>query len=281
MNEKYFKVFLWIFIGIVLWAIFFGGEKEGNYNVNITSQAQASEGLDLQAVGALVQKAKNAEQLEKLLNDPGEGVNNLDLNEDGKADYIKVEEYGEGKSRGFSLTTEPSKGEEQEIATIDVESVNDKEAEVEVRGNEQIYGHGHSYHSRYSFTDMLLLSYLFSPHRYYMSPWGWGAYPGYYRPYGVVGVSSYRTRVASSNYSSNMTSGKNNAIKSRAKSPNAGKSASSVKAPLRNPTASQKSFQKRNPSKTVRKGGFGRSTTRKASVRSSGSRRSGGSWGGK
>jgi len=64
-----------------------------------------------------VKTAKDGEHLEKLINDKDTGVNNLDLDEDGKVDYIKVTEYGNDNSKGFSLTVEPSKGEEQEVAT--------------------------------------------------------------------------------------------------------------------------------------------------------------------
>ncbi len=278
MNEKYLKYFMWFFFGLVLWS-FLQGPREENYNINIMAQTNAADGLDLQAVGSLVKKAKNAEDLEKMLNNPGEAINNLDLNEDDKVDYIKVTEYGSGKSRGFSLTVEPQRGEKQEIATIDVESVNDKEANVEIHGNEQIYGHNHYYRSNFSFGEMMLMGYLFSPHRLYMSPWGYGYYPSYYNAYRPMSASRYRSTASRSARSSNMRSAKSSSMKSAARSPNAGRSASSIKAPLRNPTTSQKSFQSRNPSRNLRSGGFGRSA--RPSVRSAGFRRSGGAFGGK
>lgn len=279
MDEKYFKIFVGIFIFIVAWSVLFGGEKQDAYNVNIVAAADASEGLDLQAVGSLIKKAPTAEEFEKLLNDPGESINNLDLNEDGNVDYIKVTEYGEGQSRGMSLTVEPAEGEEQEVATIDIESTGENEADVEVRGNSHIYGHDHYYHSRFSFGDALLMSYLFSPHRYYMSPWGFGYYPSYYHSYGVMATASYRTVTRDAAKSSNMKKSGSSSLRTPSKSPNAGKTASSVKAPLKNPSTSQKAFQKRNPSKTVRKGGFGRSSGR-ASVRTASSSRGGGFFGG-
>ena len=79
-----------------------------NYNVTIqqTTINDAASGLDLIAVGELVKNAKDAESFERALNDPSEKVNNLDLDENGKIDYIKVTEYGTVNLRGFSLTTE-------------------------------------------------------------------------------------------------------------------------------------------------------------------------------
>ncbi len=79
-----------------------------------------SKGLNLDAVTLLAKKAKDAADFERLLNTESEGVNNLDLNDDKKVDYIKVSEYGSGDQRGFSLTTELEPGKDQEIAPIEI-----------------------------------------------------------------------------------------------------------------------------------------------------------------
>ena len=54
------------------------------------STSQAAEGLDLRAVAELFKDSKDLEDFEKRLNDPSLGVNNLDLNEDGDVDFIRV-----------------------------------------------------------------------------------------------------------------------------------------------------------------------------------------------
>ena len=61
--------------------------------ININTDVKPSDGLDLKLVGALIQdgKCKNAEELEQELNKEG-GINNLDLDNDGKIDYINVTE---------------------------------------------------------------------------------------------------------------------------------------------------------------------------------------------
>jgi hypothetical protein len=187
-------------------------------------------------------------------------------------DYISVSEYGNEQLKGFSLSTQPAPGETQELATIEVEKVNDKEGKMEITGNEQIYGQNHHYHSSFGFTDFLIMSYLFRPHGFYASPWGYGAYPGYYRPYSTMSSANYRNRTRSFSSGSSFQSSRTSSINSNVKSPNAGKTAKSVRAPLKNPTSSQKSFQASNRS-TSRSGGFGRSSS---SARQSSSRRSGG-----
>ncbi len=268
MDESFFKFLTWCFIIVVAWAIFSGGcsKKQDRYNVEVQTMVSAADGLDLQAVGDLLKRAKTAEQLEKLLNDSGEGINNLDLDENGEVDYVQVEEYGSGNSRGFSLTVETSADEEQEVATIEIEK-SGNEADVQIHGNSHVYGANHYHRSRFGFGDYLLLSYMFRPHPFYMSPWGYGYHPSYYRPYRTVSTTAYRNRTSSARSSAGMTRTNNNSLKSRARSPNAGKTASNIRAPLKSPTASQKSFQSRNPSKSVRSGGFGKSRPSRPSTR--------------
>ena len=247
-----------------------------NYNVTVqqTIAQDAASGLDLQAVGELVKKAKTGPEFERLLNDSSLGINNLDLNEDGEVDYIKVTEYGSGSVKGFSLTVDLADNQTQEVATIEIEKTSDGQALVQTHGNDQIYGYNHYYYSHTSFTDILLLSWLFSSNRpYYSSPWGYHYYPDYYRPYSTRGYDAYRRDIGTRTSGSSWTQARSSTLSSASTSPNANKTATNIKAPLRSPTTTQKSFQTRNPSKTIRSGGFGSSTSKTASpsVRTSGS----------
>lgn len=254
---------------------------KGEFATVSLSDEAAAEGLDLQSLNSIVKDAKTAEGIEKALNKPN-GVNNLDLNNDGKVDYISVTEYGgdsaqKGQAYGFSLTVEPEKGEVQEVATIEIVK-SGEQAEVQVRGNQQIYGHNHYYSSFYPISTFLLWSYLLAPHPFYMSPWGYGAYPGYYSPYGVASQNAYRNRTA--NYRSNSPSNRVTSSGSRAKlnNPNSGKAANKgIRKSLKNPTASQKTFRARERSKAVGKGGFGSKS--RSSVRNRSSSRGFGGFG--
>ena len=228
----------------------------GDYDVSVTQMIDAERGLDLRAVGEMLKQADDAATFEKLLN-ANNGANNLDLNADGKVDYIKVTEFGDGGVRGFSLTTEVAPGDVQEVATIKIEKADDGGARVEYQGNETIFGQGHYYHSHWSpgFGSGLLLGYLFAPHRPYYSPWGWGSYPPSYATYATMPQETYSRRW---NGASGYASGATSRVGSSMRSPNAGRNATGVKARLRNPTSAQRSFQQREMSKTRRSGGFGR-----------------------
>lgn len=284
MNQKIFKVLAAVFFGLVLISFFWpSSAPDKQYNVNVQTMVYAGDGLDLASIGSLLKQAENAAELEKLLNDKDTGINNLDLNEDNQVDYIKVSEYGNEQTKGFSLTVEPEKGEVQEVATIEIEKSGKEQVEVEVRGNEQIYGQNHYYHNSFGITDMLFMYWLFRPHPMYASPWGYGHYPSSYGAYSPVSRSAYERRTAGRSDLKKSTSSK---LNSRVKSPHAGRSAAKgIKQPLKNPTSSQKSFQKRNPSKQISRGAFGRSSnsgpSRPSVRRSGGFGRSGSRFGGK
>jgi hypothetical protein len=294
MNDAAKKIVLFSLVVLVLLVVVggvFGGSKKtlqpiqrDQYTVQVTQSTVAADGLNLQAVGALVKDAKDAEDLERKINESE--INNMDLNLDGNVDYIKVYEYGEGDNRGFSLYTEFEAGEEQEIATIDIAKTGSEEVEVEVHGNEQIYGRNYYHRSHFGIGDMIFMSWLYSSRSPYHSPWGYQRYPGYYSSYRTVSPAAYQQRIGGRASSSGFNSAQSSNIASKATSPNAGKSSGKVKASLKNPTASQKSFQARSSTTPARSGGFGKRTTASTSrsspsVRGSSGGRSGGSRGGK
>lgn len=256
------------FIILIFFAIFGGcGEKSNRntyYNTNITVSQDASQDLDLKAVGEMMKTVTNGEELERKLNGTNPQINNLDLDENGKVDYITVSEYGSGNVKGFSLTTQLENGEEQEIATIEIEK-DGEYANSEIRGNQHIYGNNHYYHSRFGVTDFLLMSWLFSNRPLWHSPHHYGNYPTDYRTYGPISSRQYRDQTASYRNTGSFTRSNTSTLSNQVSSPNSGKNATGIKAPLKNPTQAQKSFQARNPSKKLGSGGFGQPTVRKSS----------------
>lgn len=226
-----------------------GGQVVVNQpNVSVTPTASnLGDNLNLQALGELVKSSNNAQDIEQKLNQD-QSINNLDLDGDGKVDYIKVTEYGDGNARGFSFTVEQANGEKQEIATVDIQK-NNNTATLNIQGNQQIYGQGAYYQSNYNFTDLMIMSYLFSYHRPYYSPYRYGYYPSYYHSYGCSPYSSYRSRMSTSTRTSTIT--RTTTTTSKVKSPNANLNSKSVNAraqTLANPTRSQKAFTPTKPS---------------------------------
>ena len=252
---------------------------------NIIVQSNAADGLDLKGLAALATTVKNPEELERKINEP-DGINNLDLNEDNVVDFIKVTEYRETDQYGLSLTTEPVQGEEQEIATIEMIKTGET-VDMNVAGNQQIYGANQYYHSSFANLAMVgMMGYFIGNAMAYRSPYRFGYYPSYYSSYRPIGRDKYRGRMSSSYYPRTSASKVSTFSRpSTLTNPNRGKVASNgITKPLSNPTSAQKSFQTRNPSKTVRSGGFGgnrSATTRGSSSGSVRNRSSSRSFGGR
>ena len=213
--------------------------------VSVTPEvANLGDNLNLQALGELVKNSTSAQDIENKLNQSG-SINNLDLNNDGQVDYIKVTEYGSGTQRGFSFTVDVANGQTQEVATIEV-AQGSSNAQMNIQGNQQLYGNNGYYQSSYSLTDLMIMHYLFAPHRPYYSPYHYGYYPSYYHSYRSTPYGSYRNRMSTTTRTTTITRTTTPSTTTRTiSSPNANKSASSVTARAKSmaaPTTSQKAF---------------------------------------
>jgi hypothetical protein len=96
--------------------------------------------FSLQGALELFKKAGSPEEFEKLLNAENNGVNNLDLNDDGEVDYVKVIDKKDGDVHAFVLQVPVSETESQDIAVIELEKTGDSNAVLQIAGDEDIYG---------------------------------------------------------------------------------------------------------------------------------------------
>ena len=245
-------------------------------SVTVTPEVEnLGQGLDLQMLGEMVKSSTSAQDVEDKLNSNG-SINNLDLDNDGNVDYVKVTEYGSGSSRGLSFTVDLAGGQTQEIATIQIDNASNNYANMNIQGNQNLYGNSGYYTSRYSVGDILLMHYLFAPHRYYVSPYRYGYYPRAYHPYHSVPMHSYRSRVVTSTRTTRIIkTTRPSSTVSRISSPNANKYSSSVTSrvtSMARPTTSQKSFRTTSSANSrPSTGGFGSSSTTRRSSSSSSS----------
>lgn len=235
----------------------------------------AASGFDLAALTNLTKEIRSGQELERRLNEK-DGINNLDLNDDGKADYIQVQEFGKPESGkvGYSLYTEPAQGERQEVAEVTVEQ-NGEQAEIQVVGNEQIYGDNSIFNDSVKVerevqpvqaqTQAHAAPYpvypsYFMPHPLWISPFGFGFYPPYFSFFPILGPSLYFNRVAvhQTVVRQGPSSFQSNSNKTLA-NPNKGRAANTgVAKGLRKPTGTQKQFLSSRSSSKIGTGGFGR-----------------------
>lgn len=213
----------------------------------------AKENLDLRAVGTLLEEADDAEEFERMLNSR-EGVNNLDLNGDGDADYISVREFGDEYEdrRGFSLFSMFGPEMIQEIATIffDRSGSNLPGARVLLAGNEQIYGDNNYYETNWAERALPIVSWLFNRNRNdaYQSPYYNENYPDYYEPYQIIETPVYRSRIEQI-YSDPVfvQTSAQTIERIQLRSPYRGRTIERIYSKLAKPTREQVEFIKNNP----------------------------------
>jgi len=145
-----------------------------------------SDNLDLDAVASIFGDSENLEDFEYRLNDPDNRISNLDLNQDGYTDYLRVVENSSDQNSLVVVQAVLDEDIFQDVATIEIEKTNNGNPRVQIVGDSYIYG------SNYIIEPVfvqrpVIFSFFWSP-RYvtYQSPYYWNSYPGWYshcRPY--------------------------------------------------------------------------------------------------
>ncbi len=96
--------------------------------------------FDLYAMLDLFKSSANPEEFERKLNTEASHVNNLDLNADGKTDYIRVVDYTKGNAHAIVLQVPINEKESQDVAVIEIEMKGENTAQLQVIGDELLYG---------------------------------------------------------------------------------------------------------------------------------------------
>ncbi len=96
--------------------------------------------LNLYAVMKLFQESETLEGFERALNDEKTGINNLDLNGDDLVDYIMVTDYVDGNVHQIVLRVAINQQETQDVAVFTVERFSDGTVQVQLIGDEALYG---------------------------------------------------------------------------------------------------------------------------------------------
>ena len=96
--------------------------------------------LNLYGVLYMFKESNNMAEFEKKLNTPENKVNNLDLDNDGLIDYIRVRDYMENGVHSIVLQDPISETEAQDLAVIEIEQRGNDIAHIQIVGNEDLYG---------------------------------------------------------------------------------------------------------------------------------------------
>ncbi|MFM7822645.1 MAG: hypothetical protein ACKPB3_02615, partial [Bacteroidota bacterium] len=96
--------------------------------------------FSLEAALAMFKVSANPSEFEKRINDSKNGVNNLDLNGDGRVDFLKVSTGGDGDDRMVVISAALSKDESQDVAVIEISHQGKERALLQIVGDEDLYG---------------------------------------------------------------------------------------------------------------------------------------------
>jgi hypothetical protein len=163
--------------------------------------------FSLEGALELFKKSASPEEFERLLNSQDSKVNNLDLNNDGKIDYIKVIDRNEDNVHLFILQAALSDTESQDVAVIELEKLADGKAALQITGDADVYGietiiepteevrvnaGATTSNAVVNVWTWPSVQYVYGP--YYspwMSPWSWAYHPMWWRPWSPVAFYVY------------------------------------------------------------------------------------------
>ena len=187
---------------------------------DVDSTGLSGDHFSLEAALDLFKQASSLEDFEKKLNEDDNPANNLDLNEDGQIDYIRVVDRMDGDVHAIVLQVPVSEAESQDIAVIEVEKTGDESAVLQILGDEDVFGEqiiaepvseedvekpkGRGGPAVRLAPDAIIVNvwlwpsvrYMYRPaYVVYASPWRWGLYPAWWRPFRPRPWSVFHARV--------------------------------------------------------------------------------------
>ncbi|MDQ3110828.1 MAG: hypothetical protein M3R17_13125 [Bacteroidota bacterium] len=173
--------------------------------------------LDLCGVLELFKASRSPDDFEKALNKKDTKINNLDLNADGKVDYLRVIDNSKGDAHALVIRAVISKTESQDVAVIELEKKGEKNAQLQIVGDQELYGKDYiiepkaekkttdsdGYWKNLSPQFVIVnvwywpcVSYMWYPdYVVWVSPWYWGYYPGWYYPWAPMPYYMYYQHV--------------------------------------------------------------------------------------
>lgn len=193
-------------------------------NFSIAQEENTTENIgdnfSLEGALAMFKSANNPEEFEKAINEENNNVNNLDLNDDGSIDYIVVDNIKEGDTHVLVLSTYLNDKEKQDIATIGIEKTGNENAQLQIVGDEDLYGKDifvepvdlvenvkedkgpsiQEFETKPVLVNVWLwpcVRFMYAPtYIVWRSPYRWGYYPRGWKPWKPFKVVVFKTRCA-------------------------------------------------------------------------------------
>lgn len=117
-----------------------GASLSAQQKAQADSLGLPGDNLNLYAVLDVFRESETLELFEKKLNQEDSKINNLDLNNDDKTDYIKVVDNKEGNTHLIVLQIDVTDKEKQDVAVISVDRDKDDKVKIQIIGDPDLYG---------------------------------------------------------------------------------------------------------------------------------------------
>lgn len=152
-----------------------------NQPSNIQAQVNNIPGFDVNNFSNLLKSTSDPAAIEAAINSNGNNINNLDLDNDGSIDYLKVNQVN---NNSLEIVDETGNNQKVTVATLNINTGNNS---YSINGAPDYCGTQCVYNSPsgLTFGQYLFLSYMLTPRPYYYhSTWGYhSGYYGSYHPY--------------------------------------------------------------------------------------------------
>ena len=161
----------------------------------VTAVTQYNECLDLKAVVTLFSNSSSVEDFEKSLNNSNLHISNLDLNNDGYADYLRCVEVADGLDRYIIIQAIIDSNLYQDVATIFVTKDTSNVITVQIIGDSYLYGSNYIIQPTFIYYPRIY-NWLWCSHwRCWHSPYRYTYYPSWYVRYHTCHYNAYRHHI--------------------------------------------------------------------------------------
>lgn len=180
-------------LSVVLMTMFLINQPQAqNYSTDDRSyRYDVSDYLDLEAVASVFAQSRNIDDFENKINDYRNQVSNLDLNNDGYVDYLRLLKQYDRNAHVILIQAVLGNNYYQDVATIVIGRDVYNRDYIQIIGDPYLYGNDYILEPVFQRRPRILNSLWNRPQVVYVSRYYWGYYPSYYRLRPILPIHHY------------------------------------------------------------------------------------------
>lgn len=177
----------------------YGYATNYDYNRQYTNY-DLSEYLDLEAVASVFSFSNDYQDFERRLNDAENNISNLDMNNDGYIDYLRVFKYTENGYHIIMIQAVLGDNYYQDVATMVIDPNRSYRRAVQIIGEPSLYGSNYIIEPEYRWEPPILRWMKYTRTYRYSSPYYWNYYPRYYTYRACIPMTHYFRHIRNNYY---------------------------------------------------------------------------------